>query len=263
LDIATLIGLILGLAAIMTGILVGKGNPLSFWDAPAFFIVIGGGLMAAFVAFPIERIGRLVSVMFHTLRGPRAKPEELIPVLVGLARRARREGLLALEAEMPGIDNEFMRRGLQLVIDGADPESLRDILSTDIALMRERHASSRSMLEFMARVCPAFGLVGTLIGLVLMLRNLRNEPNQIGENMAVALVATFYGVVAANLIFVPMANKLSLRSEEELVAYRLTLEGIMSIQSGENPGMVAEKLRTYLPPGRRDLVSADMPTTEG
>jgi len=263
LDIATIIGLVIGVSMIAGSMVVSGSSPLTFWDPSAMVIVLGGSLMSLLVAFPMERAGQLVPLIIRTARRPGAEdPAIMIPILVALARKARREGLLALEAEMGNVEFGFLRRGLRLVVDGADPESLRDILTSEISLMRERHKATRSMFEFLGRMSPAWGLICTLIGLVMMLGNIQKSPESLGGNMAIALMGTFYGVLLSNLVFQPMANKLHLQSEAEVLTHTLMLEGIMSIQHGENPSMVEEKLKVFLAPSFRSAVPSVSPYAE-
>jgi chemotaxis protein MotA len=170
--------------------------------------------------------------------------------MVDLAEKARREGLLALEDSVNRTEDEFLKRGIQLIVDGTDPELVRDILETDLTYIEDRHKIGKSMYDAMTAYAPAFGMIGTLIGLVQMLRTL-DKPSTIGPAMSVALITTFYGAVIANLITGPIANKLALKSGAEIRLREMMLEGILSIQSGENPRIVEEKLMGFLAPKDR------------
>jgi chemotaxis protein MotA len=254
LDVATLGGLIGGAVLILLGIITGGGQVGGFVSIPSFLIVLGGSFMSAMIAFPMDRVIGAMSLMGRTIRTESSDPAPLITLLVSLTRKARREGLLALDSEMEHIPSDFLRRGLRLVVDGSDPQVLREILENDIRIMQDRHGSGRKVLEYLGKVCPAFGMLGTLIGLVIMLYQLQSNPDGLGQAMAVALITTMYGVMFANLVFIPMANKLSVRSEGETLARYMMLEGITSIQSGENPSVLEERLKIFLPPSRRDDV---------
>jgi len=249
LDIATLGGLIGGAILVLVGIKLGGGSPLQFLSPSALFIVLGGATMATMVAFPMDQVMGSLGLALRTLRRESRDPSPLVAMLVQVTQKARREGLLALEGDLDDIPSEFLRRGLQLVVDGSDPQVLREVMENDIRAMQDRHAVGRRFMEFLGRACPAFGLVGTLIGLIMMLYDL--DPDTLGSHMAVALIATFYGVLLANLVFLPMANKLALRSEEETLMRYMMLEGLVSIQSGENPSVLGERLRVFLPPRER------------
>jgi chemotaxis protein MotA len=179
---------------------------------------------------------------------------ETIATLVSFAERARREGILALERHMEEIEDEFLGKGIQLAVDGTEPELMRNILTTELDYLEKRHAMGQSFLNQMGLMAPAFGMVGTLIGMILMLDTLQ-DPSTIGPNMAVALIATFYGATTANLVCIPLSVKLKRRTEEEVLMKELMIEGILSIQSGDNPRIVEQKLTSFIPPRlRREIV---------
>ena len=163
---------------------------------------------------------------------------------------ARREGILALEDSASELDDAFMKKGIQLAVDGTAPDILKEIMEIEIAYIEERHSLGQDILGFLADACPAFGMIGTLIGLIQMLKTLE-DPSQIGAGMAVALITTFYGAFVANLFAIPMAAKLKTRTKEEVLCKTLVIEGVMSIQSGDNPRIVEEKLKSYLSPKLR------------
>jgi chemotaxis protein MotA len=182
-------------------------------------------------------------------------PETLIPKLVGFATIARREGILALESHASEAEDEFLEKSVQLAIDGTSPELIKDILTTELAFMEDRHAMGQSILLAMGTFSPAFGMIGTLIGLVQMLATL-DDPAKIGEGMAVALLTTLYGALMANVVFLPAAGKLKVRTSNELLAKELVIEGILSIQSGDNPRVVEQKLKAFVSPAVRRQVSS-------
>ena len=175
--------------------------------------------------------------------------------MVNYAAINRRDGALALEQEVPKLSNAFFVRALQMLIDGQEPDGIRDMLSLEIQSLQERHSTGKKILEFMGSAAPAFGMIGTLIGLIQMLRNL-SSPDQIGAGMAVALLTTFYGALTANLVFLPLAGKLGIYSKAESTAMEMILEGVNSVARGENPGTVRERMQAFVSQGRREEVKA-------
>lgn len=246
-DLSILIGIVAGFALIVMGIVTASGQLIAFWDVASVFIVLGGTLASTLVHYPWKRVRNVVKLLRIAMTDSEISAAQTIRLLVYFAEKARREGLLAIEDEAQNVDDEFLRNGLQLVVDGIDPELVRNMLEIELAFLEQRHQSGQGMFEHMASVAPAFGMVGTLIGLIIMLGNL-DDPNVIGPGLAVALITTFYGVVVANLILMPIAGKLRLRSEEEVLIKEVMMEGILSIQAGENPAIVEQKLKAFLPP---------------
>jgi len=223
------------------------GDIMAFVDIPSILIVLGGTFGATILANPIER-----SKNFHKIIKAAFVTEQidligLIQTLVSFAEKARREGLLALEEDANQLDDEFMRKSIQLVVDGTDPELVKSILDTEIGLLEERHSANKGYMDSISELGPAFGMLGTLIGLIQMLGNL-SDPGALGPGMAVALITTFYGSILANMIAIPMGKKLQQNSSREVLSRELMVEGILSIQAGENPRIVEEKLKVFLPP---------------
>ena len=175
--------------------------------------------------------------------------------MVNCAAINRREGALALQQEIGRLNDAFFSKGLQMLIDGQEPEAIRDFLSMEIQYLQDRHSNGKKILEFMGSAAPAFGMIGTLIGLVQMLRNL-NSPDQIGAGMAVALITTFYGAIVANLIFLPLAGKLGLYSKAETTIKEMIIEGICAIAQGDSPTVVREKLQVFVSQKKREIVSS-------
>lgn len=255
-DFSTIFGLIMAVGMMFGSLVVmgamghGSVNYAAFIDPPAIMMVCGGGIAVALVGFPLRNvlgIFKVIAKVFVT------KPENLnhlIEQLVGLAETARRDGLLALESLATRIEDPFIALGVQMAVDGTRPEVIEEIMRTEISAMSARHRESKKMLELIGRCGPAFGMVATLLGLVLMLGNL-SDPDAIGPSMAVALIGTLYGALLANLVCIPFAEKLSIRSTEEVMAKEIILRGILGIQSGDNPRTVQQKLNTYLPPSSR------------
>jgi chemotaxis protein MotA len=249
-DIATIGGFVLGTVFILIALMNGSAGLRPFWDFDSVLITIGGTIAAVMVSFPLSRLKDLPRITAIAFREREADPVAIIDSMVDLAEKARREGLLALEDSVNRTEDEFLKRGIQLIVDGTDPELVRDILETDLAYIEDRHKVAKSMYDAMTAYAPAFGMIGTLIGLVQMLRTL-DKPSTIGPAMSVALITTFYGAVIANLITGPIANKLALKSGAEIRLREMMLEGILSIQSGENPRIVEEKLMGFLAPKDR------------
>jgi chemotaxis protein MotA len=251
-DIGTVIGIIAAFGLVVWGILLG-GSLNQFWDAPSVAIVLGGTAAALLVAFPIARIVSMVSVLRKAFFAVPQEPDAVISKMVRYAERARREGMLALEEESESEPDDFLRKGLRLAVDGTDPNLLEKILETDIGQIESRHKNGKSILDTAGTFAPAFGMIGTLIGLVNMLAAL-DDPSTIGAGMATALITTFYGALLANALFLPMAGKLELRSAEEILVKEMIIDGIMAIQSGDSPRIVEEKLKSFLSPSQRQLV---------
>lgn len=251
-DSTTIIGLIAGLMLIMTALALG-GTASAFWDIKSIIITFGGTFAATLVSLPRRQLleaGRVVKKAFRSMEG---HPIDTIANLVRFAEKARREGLLALEDDADQQDDPFLKKGLQLVVDGSDPELVRDILQTEIAFLEDRHKAGAQLFDTLGALAPAFGMIGTIIGLIQMLRNL-DDPSTIGSGMATALLTTFYGALSANLVFIPIAGKLRSRSQSEMLMKEVILEGILSIQAGDNPRIVEEKLKVFLAPKLRQPV---------
>ncbi len=248
-DLATIIGIILALGMLLTGILA--NSPLHlFLDPPAAMIVIGGLSGAILINYPLQQVLRLFVVVRHAFFTRSAEPGSIIRFIIDLSNKARREGILALEPMLKAIEDPFLRKGLQLTVDGMEPKAIREIMQIEITYLEERHEVGASILQNMGTLAPALGLTGTLIGLVQMLQKM-NDPSTIGPAMAVGLVATFYGVVLANILFNPLAGKLRLRSKEESLLRELMVEGIVAISTGDNPRIILERLNGYLAPHQR------------
>ncbi|MEA3365617.1 MAG: MotA/TolQ/ExbB proton channel family protein [Candidatus Hydrogenedentes bacterium] len=253
-DIATLVGLISGVTLVIVSIIMG-GNPGVFWSSSSVVIVVGGTLAATLINFPLGDVLSVLNTVKNAFFHKENPPESLIPKLVGFATIARREGILALESHASEAEDEFLEKSVQLAIDGTSPELIKDILTTELAFMEDRHAMGQSILLAMGTFSPAFGMIGTLIGLVQMLATL-DDPTKIGEGMAVALLTTLYGALMANVVFLPAAGKLKVRTSNELLAKELVIEGILSIQSGDNPRVVEQKLKAFVSPAVRRQVSS-------
>lgn len=248
-DLATLIGMIVGIVCLIWSILLG-GSIWSFWDVPSVIIVIGGGLCSTLIASKITEFAKLMKVVVKVLGGKESRPQDTIRMLVELSLKARREGLLSLESDQENIDNDFLKQSLQLVVDGVEPEVIVDSMDLELENMKARHDKGSGLFKTMAAQFPAWGMIGTLIGLIQLLEAL-DDPSGIGPAMSVALVTTFYGSVLANFICTPIANKLSQKSKEEIQEKKMIIEGVLSIQAGENPRILEHKLKTFLSPKQK------------
>lgn len=242
-DIATLIGLVGAFTVILAAILLGN-KPMMFINIPSILIVVVGSFFVVAVKFSIKHIPNAIKVAFKAFSSKVDKPEDLVEQVYELAQAAKKSGILALEG-IP-VKNEFLNRGVMMLVDGYDPQVIRDILTKERELTITRHEQGRKIFEALTDVAPAMGMIGTLIGLVDMLANMK-DPKSIGPAMAVALLTTLYGAVIANVFSQPIADKLSLRSEEEEKNYNLCIDAIMGISSGLNAKIIKDSLREYLP----------------
>jgi len=248
-DIATLIGLLVGFGLIVWAIM-SKSDLGNFIDPGSVAIVIGGSIAALLVCNPLKDFLGMAKVIKNAFFTKSSDAQKLIQDLVGYAEVARRDGILALEGMMRDIDDDFIVRGVQMAVDGTDPELIEQIMACEVETLSERHSSGKAILDALGRYAPAFGMIGTLIGLVCMLQDM-DDPSKIGPGMAVALLTTMYGALLANLVALPLADKLAIRSAEELLHKAIIVRGVMSIQSGDNPRIVEQKLKTFLPPSLR------------
>jgi chemotaxis protein MotA len=253
-DIATIVGVILGFMVITSAIVAGGGWQI-FIHLPSMAITIGGMLCATLIHFSLSQFLGIFSVIKKTIVAKVPSQPELIQKMVNYAAVNRRDGALALEPEIRNADDLFLSNGLQMLVDGQEADQIRELMTLEIQNLQDRHSGGKKILEFMGSSAPAFGMIGTLIGLIQMLRSM-DSPERIGSGMAVALITTFYGALAANLIFLPLAGKLSLYSKAETTAMEMTVEGICAIARGENPTTVREKLQAYISRRRREKVKA-------
>ena len=248
-DLATIVGVIMGFALLGWAIVSG-GDVRIFVNIPSVFIVVGGSIASTMTAFPLSRLKKAFAVARKAVFHKPQSPEKLIADMVSYAEVARRDGILSLESMTKDIQDPFIVRGIQMAVDGTDPELIEQIMTTELENLMDRHEQGRAVFDAFAKYAPAFGMIGTLVGLVQMLANM-SDPSTIGAGMAVALLTTLYGAVLANCVFLPMSDKLGRRSAEEVLLKTIIVKGVMSIQSGDNPRIVEQKLRTFLPPSAR------------
>ena len=260
-DIASLVGIIVGFVMVIFGILSSSNWDVStiwksFFDLPSVFITIGGSLSSVLVAGKLKDFTSGFSSMRLAFQDKVSDPAATIRSIIELSNVGRKEGLLALEEAANNIEDDFLKKGIMLVVDGTDPELVRGILETDLVCLESRHSKVIGFWEKWAEMGPAWGMIGTLIGLVNMLKNLE-DASSIGPNMAVALLTTLYGSLIANWICTPTANKLKTNNETEVMLKEITIEGLLSIQAGENPRVIEEKLKSFLAPSLRESLSGD------
>jgi len=251
-DIATILGLLLAWGAVFLSLQLEGGHIHGLINSAAFVLVIGGTIGVTTICMPIKQVIQLPKVLCQAFFGKPLDPIKMMSAVAGYAIRARRDGVLALEEEAKQSDNAFLRLGLELIVDGTPSEMSREILQTELDAMALRHQSGESLFSTMGGFCPTLGILGTVMGLVHMLANL-DEPGKMGGAIANAFIATLYGVGFANLIFLPIGNKLKARSQQEIATYQLAIEGILAIQAGESPREVAARMRSFLSPREKDM----------
>lgn len=249
-DISSVVGLILAFGLIIGSMMLGSAPMSAFIDIPSALVVIGGATAATMMCFPLPNILGMPNIMLKVLLNKPADVKGVIEQLVSLAETARRDGLLALESRMEEVTNTFVKLGIQMAVDGTRPEIIEDIMRTEVDAVATRHQTGKGMMDQLGRFAPAFGMIGTLMGLIMMLSNM-SDPSSIGAGMAVALITTLYGAIVSNAVFMPFAEKLSYINKAELNSMEIIIRGVMAIQSGENPRVIEQKLLTFLPPKLR------------
>ena len=252
-DLMSILGWIFGIALILFGIIFDSktsnmivDNLPNFWDPSSFAVVVGGVIAALMVSFPIKCFVRIPKHLKIVLFPTKYNPLEYISQIVEFAKEARVNGLLSLESKLEETKDPFLKSSMMLVVDAVEPEKVKRLLETELEYLDERHAQDRAFYDKAAAYSPAFGMIGNLMGLVNLLKQL-DDPDAIAPAMALALVTTFYGTILANLIFTPISNKLRVRHEEEYLCKLIIAEGVESIQAGDNPRFVEEKLTQLIP----------------
>jgi len=245
-DIATLIGIVVAFGLVIISIMMG-GPANWFINFPSIMIVFGGTMGATLIAYPLSEVLSVFGVVKNVFFSRTHSAGKLVPVIVGFAKRARQEGILSFESQLKDMEDPFLAKGMQLAIDGMESSAIEDIMSTEIAYVEERHRLGSEIFSTMGTFAPAVGMLGTIIGLVQMLMQM-SDPSSIGAPMAVALLTTFYGTLLANLLFLPIAGKLKTRSKQEMLVKTMVIEGIISIQAGDNYRIVEQKLKAFISP---------------
>ncbi len=254
-DLTTIFGLLLGFVLFgLAGFVKSGGNLFLFLDPAAVAITFGGAISGLIIHYPLRDLLQIPSVIKQAFVTRSYNPEELIEELTGYADIARRDGILALEGVIDDVDDDFLVRGIRLAVDGTDPDLIESMMKTELNKLMERHQKGIQVFESLTLFLPSFGMVGTVMGLIVMLQQM-DDPDSIGQGMALALMTTFYGAFSGYLIAKPIAEKLKIRSDREVLVKDMIIEGIMSIQSGDNPRVVRQKLMIYLKPEERGEVT--------
>lgn len=249
-DVATIIGILSGLGLILYTIISG-GNLEIFIHIPSMMIVGGGSMAAILVNFPLKEVISVLGIVKKAFMSDEIDGTNIIDLFVNLAIKSRRDGILAIDKELHTIDDNFMRIGLEMAVDGAEPESIKNVMEVELNYLIERHKKGQQIFLSLGTFSPAFGMIGTLMGLIAMLKTL-DDPTNIGAGMAVALITTFYGSVLANLLFLPIAGKLKNRSDHEITIKEMMIDGVLAIQYGEHPKNISRKLLNFIPPKTRN-----------
>jgi chemotaxis protein MotA len=255
-DFTTLLGIVIAVGGMMMGILLEGGNVLAYVGFSAFVIIAGGTFGAVVTSFPLKTIltiPRYIIIAFteHSFDVP-----AIITMIGNFSDKARREGILSLEAELAKIDDEFLKLGIQLIVDGTDPALVRDILETKISSIEERHHHGAAVFETAGGFAPTMGIIGTVLGLINVLSNIADAGKLAGA-IALAFIATLYGIFSANIIWLPIANKLKAKSKKEILIKSIMLEGILSIEAGDNPRIAVQKLKAFLSQSEASKISGD------
>jgi chemotaxis protein MotA len=256
LDIATLVGILISFGLVIVSIMMG-GDGSWFLNTPSLMIVCGGTMGATLLAYPLKDVFSVFRVVKNVFMHKSQVVSELIPLISEFAKKARQEGILSFESQLDDIQDPFLVQGIEMAIDGMESSAIEDVMTTEIIYLEERHRLGSDIFTTMGTFAPAVGMLGTIIGLVQMLMQME-DPSQIGAPMAVALLTTFYGTLLANLVFLPIAGKLKTRSKQEILVKQMVLQGVISIQSGDNHRIVEQKLKAFIAPRARIDASAEM-----
>ncbi|MDR1948736.1 MAG: MotA/TolQ/ExbB proton channel family protein [Spirochaetaceae bacterium] len=256
-DISSLIGIAGAFGMVVFSVLSSGGSLLSIMDLPSFLMVVLGSYFALLLSSSLSDGLSVFGIISRTFKVPTFNEQGLITKMMAFSEKARREGLLALEDELEDLDDEFMKKGLRLVVDGTDAEIIRDLMELELSQMQGRHADKIGIINMWAALGPGLGMLGTVVGLISMLKNLEDKAS-IGPNMALALVTTLYGSMLANLLMIPFAAKLRGHDAKETMVKEMIIEGVLSIQAGDNTRILAMKLLAYLTPVERKAVEAEV-----
>ncbi|MGL4981795.1 MAG: motility protein A [Treponemataceae bacterium] len=256
-DLGTIIGLIGGAACVVMSVLTSGGTLGGIIDIPSIVMVLGGSYAAMLISYPLNIGLGIFGLMGKTMQVPSFGEKTIVQSMVSLSEKARREGILALEEGLDDLENKFMKQGLKLVVDGTDGAAIRQIMENEMAQLEERHMKWIGAMNQWAGVAPGFGMIGTVLGLIGMLNNLEDKSS-LGPNMAVALITTLYGSLISNWVMIPMSAKLAYYTALEVVIQEMIIEGVLSIQAGDNPRILGMKLLTYLDPKTRKAIEADV-----
>ncbi|MBN1520801.1 MAG: motility protein A [Spirochaetales bacterium] len=259
-DLASILGLVGGLVCIVMSMYASGGVVSTYLDPASALMTIGGSFFALMLNYNIKDMTKVWGIMGKSFRVPDFGEIKMAESLLSFSEKARREGILSLEEEIESVDSDFMKRGLRMVVDSVDPEMIRSILETELTEMNERHGKWLKMLDQWAKLAPGFGMLGTVQGLIAMMKNLEDK-SRIGPNMALALITTYYGAMLANFILIPMMGKLGGQDAAETKVREMILEGVLSIQQGDNPHVLQMKLSAYLSPDNQRKLEELHPST--
>jgi chemotaxis protein MotA len=254
-DIATLLGIVAGAGLVVLAILLGEGVAgfKPFMNYEALLVVMGGTFCSLLVNYPISQVFGLFKVLKKVLTSGGEDTSEIVTTFVNFAKKGRTEGFLALEGDVKILKNDFLKRGVQLVIDGSDQEFIRNMMETELGFIRERHKVGQEIFNSLGTYSPAFGIIGTVLGMVLMLNSISNVE-EVPRRMALCLAAAFFGLGSGYMFFLPMAGKLRRRSEEELFVKEIIIRGVLLLQSGVSPSIMEANLKAYLEPSKRAMI---------
>ncbi len=257
-DSSTLIGILGGFGALFLGFLLEGGSLLSLVGISALIIIIGGTIGAVVTSFGVKETLSIIKLLKDSMVSSNGPTKDMVVELVSFAEKARREGLLALEDDIDQLDDEFMKKGIRMVVDGVDPEVVRATMENDMYLYEHRKKEEAAIFEQAGGFSPTMGIIGTVMGLVLVLANLGGDTQALGHSIATAFIATLYGICFANLFWLPVANKLKAKLKRDIMEKECIMTGLQSLQAGDNPALIKERLISYLPEGVRfeDLESA-------
>ena len=256
-DIASIIGIVGGAAMIVMSVVTSGGTMGGIIDIPSAAMTIGGSYFAMFIAAPLKKALGMFKIMGRAFKIPDFGEKNLVTTMQALSEKARREGILALEDGLDDLEDPFMKMGLRFVVDGTDANIIRAIMENEMNQIEARHMEWIGLINAWAGFAPGFGMMGTVVGLIGMLKNLEDKSS-LGPNMAVALITTLYGSMMANWLITPFATKLLAHNAQEMRSKEMIIEGILSIQTGENPRIMAQKLLSYLDPVTRKAIEADV-----
>lgn len=245
-DKASIIGLVLGIGAILGGQALEGGHLGSIMQITAFVIVIGGTFGAVFLSYPFQQVIAALKGVKSVLKEPPQNAEEIIKQITQYANKARKEGILSLEKEIKNINSAFLKKALTMAVDGLEPHLIREAMETELEYLDEHGKINSKIFKSAGGYAPTIGILGAVLGLIHVMENL-NDPSKLGAGIAVAFVATVYGVGSANLLFLPISTKLEVRHRNEMILREMMLEGVISVSNGENPRLIEEKLRSYIP----------------
>lgn len=249
-DPGLIVGVLVTIGAVVASMVMDGTSPGALWSASSLVMVLVGSIGASISGYQLSDVLRAPKAFLAAIRGKVPDPDVVVTQLLRFANVARRNGLLAMESELEEVEDEFLLGGIRAVIDGLDPSAVADLMETSMDSVDDRHHNVISFFRSLGGFAPTMGMVGTVIGLVMMLQNL-SDPDQLGSGMALALITTLYGVLLANILFLPVASRLTRLHEKEMIVMRMVRDGVLAIQSGTSPRVLVESLEAYLPPAQR------------